>query len=42
MKTIVTLAVFTLIVLSAWAIHPVLGVVAAFLGYGAIDGLLSR
>lgn len=42
MKPLFVLTLFAVIVLTAWAIHPVLGVLVAFFGYGAIDGILSK
>jgi hypothetical protein len=41
-KTIFVLTVFAAAVLIGWAIHPALGVLIAFFGYGAIDGVLSK
>lgn len=42
MKAALVLAIFAICVLAGWAIHPVLGVVIAFFGYGAIDGILTK
>lgn len=42
MKVIAILGLFAVAVLVGWAIHPVLGVIVAVLGYGALDGLLTK
>lgn len=42
LKTVVVISVFAVLVLASWAINPVLGVVVAFFGYGAIDGILTE
>ena len=42
MKVVLMLALFAVAVLVGWAIHPVLGVVIAVLGYGALDGMLTK
>jgi hypothetical protein len=36
------LVVFATLVVVAWMLHPVLAVVVAFIGYGVIDGVLTK
>lgn len=42
MKTFGILAIFAVLVVVAWFIHPVLAVVVALVGYGVIDGILTK
>ena len=41
LKIILALTTFMVVVLIAWAISPVLGVIAAAIGYGVLNGLMA-
>lgn len=42
MKVIAMLGLFAVAVLIGWAIHPVVGVIIAVVGYWVLDGLLTK
>jgi hypothetical protein len=42
LKICLVLALFVVAVLLGWAVHPVVGVIVAVVGYGAIDGILTK
>ena len=41
-KVLSVLCVAGALTLAGWAIHPGIGILVAFLSYGAVDGLLSK